>query len=97
MTTRGRLPCEDNNEAVLLKSFPALNGSVLTEADPDVNNLLDEAVSLIGKKGAFGGYTISTLLNLMALKDYTLRYKNASNSKYGLVFNNTLNNSLQYV
>jgi hypothetical protein len=82
---------------VLLKSFPALNGSVLHDADPDVNNLLDEAVSLIGKKGAFGGYTISTLLNLMALKDYSLRYRNAGHSKYGLILNSTLHSSLRYV
>lgn len=68
-----------------------------SEADPDVNNLLDEAVSLIGPKGAFGGYTISTLLNLMALKDYSLRYRNASSSKYGIILQNTLNISLKYI
>jgi hypothetical protein len=81
----------------MLKSFPTLNGSEPIAADPDVDNLLEEAVSLIGPKGAFGGYTISTLLNLMALKDYSLRYKNGSSSKYGLILTNTLSASLAYV
>jgi hypothetical protein len=44
-----------------------------------VDNVLEEAIKLRGKRGAFGAYTISTLLNLLSLKDYSLRYVESNN------------------
>jgi hypothetical protein len=57
-----------------MKQHPGVSGFNKLEQDWDVNNLLDEAIKLKGKRGAIGAYTISTLLNFLSLKDYTLRY-----------------------
>lgn len=40
------------------------------EPSADVLNLVHEMLSLRQKLGSFGGYTIATLLNLLALKDF---------------------------
>ncbi len=64
--------------------------------DSYVDNLLDEAVRVNGEKGAFGGYTVSTLLNLMSFKDYTLRY-NITDNMLATFFNKTITKSLEYV
>ena len=42
----------------------------MQKRDRDVDNLLEEAIKLQGPRGAFGAYTISTLLILMSFKDY---------------------------
>ena len=39
-----------------------------------MDNLVEEIIKLKGKRGAFGAYTVSTLLNLLSIKDYSLRY-----------------------
>lgn len=57
-----------------MRKHPGTSGFTRLEQDSDVNNLLDDVIKIRGKRGSFGAYTISTLLNLMSLKDYTLRY-----------------------
>jgi hypothetical protein len=96
MTTRGHLPCEAANQTYLLKSFNKFNGSELLTRDSDVDNVLDEAISVTGKRGAFGGYTISTLLNLIALKDYSLRY-NSTNNPLVTYYKTHLHKTLDFV
>ena len=51
---------------------------------------------MTGPKEAIGGYTISTLLNMLSLKDYSLRY-NGTNNVFVTYFQNKLNASLTYV
>lgn len=96
MTTRGYLPCEAASKEYLLKSFNKFNGSELLARDPDVDNVLDEAIRLTGPREAYGGYTISTLLNLMSLKDYTLRY-NTTNNALVTHYQSNYKKSLEYV
>ena len=66
MTSRGHPPCESTNQALLLNQFNRLNGSTLLPRDPDVDNVLEEAIKIQGRRGAFGAYTISTLLILLS-------------------------------
>jgi len=40
------------------------------ESKQDVFNLINEMFKLRQKRGSFGGYTISTLLTLLAFKDF---------------------------
>lgn len=96
MTTRGNLPCEAASKEYLLKSFNKFNGSEPLVREPDVDNVLDEAIRLTGPREAYGGYTISTLLNLMSLKDYTLRY-NTTNNALVTHFQTNYKKSLDYV
>jgi hypothetical protein len=58
--------------------------------------MLEEAIKIQGPRGAFGAYTISTLLVLLSFKDYDLRYVNYQN-EYVTFFNKTLNKSLTFV
>ena len=51
---------------------------------------------MTGPKEAIGGYTISTLLSMLSLKDYSLRY-NGTNNVFVTYFQNKLNASLTYV
>jgi Squalene-hopene cyclase N-terminal domain len=41
---------------------------------PDVQNLVNEMLGLRQRLGSFGGYTISTLLSMLALRDFQDRY-----------------------
>ena len=79
MTSRGHPPCLENNKSTLIKNFNRYNGSTLLKRDPDVDNLLEEAIQIYGKRGSFGAYTISTLLILLSFKDYYLRYEDYKN------------------
>lgn len=53
-------------------------------------------MKLTGPKESFGGYTISTLLNLLSLKDYSMRY-DPTNNVFVTYYNSRLNTSLDYV
>jgi hypothetical protein len=90
------LPCETSKPADILQIYYKFNGSEPLARDPDVDNVLSEAMKTTGPKESFGGYTISTLLNSLALKDYSLRY-NATNNVFVTYFKNKLNSSLAYV
>ena len=79
MTSRGNPPCLSTNRSELIKNFNKLNGSAMQKRDSDVDNILEEAIKLQGPRGAFGAYTISTLLILLSFKDYELRYVNIRN------------------
>jgi hypothetical protein len=46
------------------------------EPEADVLNLVNEMLALRQKRGSFGGYTISTLLSMLALKDFQERFPN---------------------
>jgi squalene-hopene/tetraprenyl-beta-curcumene cyclase len=96
MTSRGNPPCLASDRADLLKAFNRLNGSAILERDPDVDNILEEAIKLYGPKGTFGAYSISTLLTLMAFKDYSLRYDDHQN-EYITFYNKNLNKSMSFV
>jgi hypothetical protein len=80
----------------LLNVYYRFNGSEPAPRDPDVDHLLSEALKMAGPKEAIGGYTISTLLNMLSLKDYSLRY-NGTNNVFVTYFQNKLNASLTYV
>ncbi len=56
-------------------SFKLPNLSFL-EPDADVLNLVNEMLALRQKRGSFGGYTISTLLSMLALRDFEQRFPN---------------------
>jgi squalene-hopene/tetraprenyl-beta-curcumene cyclase len=64
------------------------------ERDLDVENLLQEGIKLTGPRGAVGAYTISTLLYLMSLKDFTLRYNNEEMIQY---YDTNVMKSMQFV
>ena len=68
----------------------------MLKRDRDVDNILEEAINLQGPRGAFGAYTISTLLVLLSFKDYELRYVNNRN-EYVTFFNATFNKSMTYI
>lgn len=70
MISRGHPPCLSSNQQDLLKNFNKLNNSAPLKRDPDVDNILEEAIGLYGRRGAFGAYTISTVLTLLCFKDY---------------------------
>lgn len=44
------------------------------EPQSDVMNLVNEMLALRQKRGSFGGYTISTLLTMLALRDFQSRF-----------------------
>ncbi len=46
----------------------------MLEPDSDVLNLVNEMLGLRQKRGSFGGYTISTLLSMLAFKDFQTRF-----------------------
>ena len=48
-----------------------------------------------GPRGAFGAYTISTLLNLLSFKDYSIRY--GSTTDFGAYFSVNIDKSLDFV
>lgn len=48
-----------------------------------------------GRRGAFGAYTISTLLNLLSFKDYNLRYTHENDFKP--YYEANIEKSLQFV
>lgn len=96
MTSRGHPPCLSNNQSALLNNFNRLNGSALLPRDPDVDNMLEEAIKLHGRRGAFGAYTISTLLILMSFKDYYLKY-NDTNNEYVTFYLKNVDKSLVYI
>ena len=56
-------------------SFKLPNLSFL-EPEADVLNLVNEMLALRQKRGSFGGYTISTLLSMLALRDFEQRFPN---------------------
>jgi hypothetical protein len=60
-----------------------------------VDNLMEEVIKLKGRRGAFGAYTISTLLNLLSFKDYSIRYSHENN--FHAYYKNNLNDCLQFV
>jgi hypothetical protein len=64
--------------------------------DEKVDNLMHEMILLQGKRGAFGAYTISTLLNLLSFKDYSLRYDDKQN-EYITFYKVNLEKSLRFV
>lgn len=94
MTSRSSLPCEDKNYHNF-HLINKINSSV--EGEADVENLLQEGINLKGRRGAFGAYTISTLLNLLSLQDYKIRYNHSSNPKYKDFFDDNLVKSLTFV
>lgn len=96
MTSRGNPPCLASNQSVLLKNFNKLNRSTLLARDPDVDNVLEEAIRLNGRRGAFGAYTISTLLVLLSFKDYSLRY-NDTNNEYITFYVKNVERSLVFI
>lgn len=58
--------------------------------------MLEEAIKLHGRRGAFGAYTISTLLILMSFKDYYLKY-NDTNNEYVTFYLKNVDKSLVYI
>eukprot|EP00919_Chromeraceae_sp_WS-2016_P022831 GHVR01054242.1.p2 GENE.GHVR01054242.1~~GHVR01054242.1.p2 ORF type:complete len:100 (+),score=11.63 GHVR01054242.1:792-1091(+) len=64
------------------------------EEDSDVNLVIEEIIQLKGKRGAFGAYTISTLLNLLSMKDYSLRY---NDNDYIAYYKANVDESLTFV
>lgn len=42
--------------------------------------MLEEVLKLQGKNGLIGGYATATMLTLLSIKDYMLRYDGVSNS-----------------
>lgn len=56
---------------------------------------MEEIIELRGPKGAFGAYTISTLLNLMSFKDYTLRYGN--DTEMATYYQKNIYQSISYI
>ena len=74
MNARGSPPCMKANQNDTHLFFNKLNGSTLLTPDPAVDNLLNEALKLYSASGTFGGTTTTTLLTLIVLKDYILRY-----------------------
>ena len=55
---------------VSLLSPGSLPNYSFLESKQDVFNLINEMFKLRQKRGSFGGYTISTLLTLLAFKDF---------------------------
>ena len=51
-------------------SFFKIPNLSFLEPESDVLNLVNEMLALRQKRGSFGGYTISTLLSMLALKDF---------------------------
>ena len=74
MNARGSPPCTYTTTNDTHKFFNKLNASSLLTPDASVDNLLNEAIKLYSPSGTFGGTTTNTILTLIALKDYTLRY-----------------------
>lgn len=74
------------------------------EPHPDVMNLVHEMLKLRQKMGSFGGYTISTLLSLLALRDFQDRWphhmseelKNATLKAFDFVEFNYFNDRVPY-
>jgi hypothetical protein len=58
---------------------PGLSAFKNISKDSSVDQLLEEAIKLKGPRGAYGAYTISTLLILLSMKDYSLRYTHDHN------------------
>ena len=56
---------------------------------------MEEIIKLKGPRGAFGAYTISTLLNLLSFKDYSLRY--GEKTDFGAFYKANIDMSLNFV
>ena len=52
-------------------------------------------IKLKGPKGSFGAYTISTLLNLLSFKDYSIRY--GKKTDFAAFYYSNINHSLNFV
>ena len=64
------------------------------EAEYAVNNLLEEVIKLRGNKGLYGAYTISSLLTLLCLKDYSMRYTHSDITDF---YNDTHFETLDFI
>jgi hypothetical protein len=76
-------------------AHPGISGFIEASNDTWVDNLMEEMISLKGRRGSYGAYTISTLLVLLSFKDYSLRYEEHSDFK--AYYQNNVEKSLEFV